>query len=638
MNSLSFKKILIIALTSCPVITLAQDACDSLEARMQFLFQSQYSFEEAKEIFEAYSIQDCSDKLLAYNFMGFTYYNSSEFDKAKIFLVKGENEFFDKEDNPLQFAINQLYTALILIVENDFESALYHLKKAEKYSSRTKIKFVKASIYQNIGLANTEMGRLEEAEEYYDRAINLGGLDSLNIGYVYQNLAFLNLKKNDTEVAHGLINKTKLIWEALDYHKGKYLLSFLESKLSIKNHDFHQALAQLEYGRAVYQVENKLLLGENYLLEAQIQDSIGNDEAMILALENAILRSDDLSEAQLQKAISDLTRLQDDAKTIEVLANLVADLKAQNINQKSINVIRNRIMDSEFAEDESTINNQLKYLLLLSALSLLLLSLFLRLRKRKSDIQNLNESLELSTREIENQVRRLEEKNKELEEFAYVTSHDLKSPLRTISTFAGLLRARYSSTETDNYLDIISKSAQSMYSMISELLRHSTLDQNLNLQSVNLQDLIEETIQGLNGQISESQARVIIDNSCNQLLQCDKTLFKNVFQNLISNSIKYCKDEEPPEVRITAFQTGKTITIQVSDNGIGMKESSMNQIFEMFKRLKIKDVEGTGIGLATCKKIIDYHQGTISVDSTPGEGSTFTITLPFNTQYLQRNP
>jgi len=624
------RKILIIAIIICPSVLWSQHSCDSLEDKMQLLFKSQFSLEEAEKIYNEYSKLSCTDKLLAYNFMGFAHYNASNFDKAKEFLIKGEDDFFDKENKPTQFTINQLYTALILIVEKDFESALYHLKRAEKYSIDITDMFVKASIYQNMGLVHTEMDELKTAEEYFDKAVKIGGLDSLNIGYIYQNLAFLYLKKDNSEKTNELINRTKLIWKALDYQKGKYLLSFIESKLSIKKNEFDKALEYLEFGRLVYKDENKLLLGENYMLEAQIQDSIGNVPAKIIALENAILKSDDLSKEQLQIAISDLSKLQEYSKTNEVLAKLIAKLKAQNINQNSINVIRNRIKDTEIKEDESTIETQHRYLFLLSALSILLFSLFIILMKQKRNIQKLNQNLESSKIEIENQVKRLGEKNKELEQFAFVASHDLKSPLSTISSFAELLKKMYNSDKANNYLDIISKSAKNMSAMISELLRYSTLDQKLNIQKINFKDLIEETIQGIDTQISESHSKVIIKDSCNQSIQCDKILFKNVIQNLISNSIIYCKDDEPPKIHISALKVDEKINIKISDNGIGMNESHKNQIFEMFKRLKTKNVEGTGIGLATCKKIVEHHKGTISVESTLGKGSDFIITIPFN--------
>jgi len=196
--------------------SFCQNTCQFLEQRMQALLETKFSISEAEEILSDYEELECEDKLLAFNFIGFIHYNNSNFEKAKEYLLRGENDFFDKENNPKQFAINQIYTALILIVEKKFDSALYHLKKAETYAKQ-----------QNEKL-------------------------------------------------------TKSIWTNLDFQKGIYLLSFLESKLAINQNKYSKALDYLQQGRAAYKVEQKLLLGENFLIEAQIQDSLGNTEAQVI--------------------------------------------------------------------------------------------------------------------------------------------------------------------------------------------------------------------------------------------------------------------------------------------------------------------------------------------------------------------
>lgn len=628
MNIQVFKKILFFSFIACPFLSWSQQTCSQLEEKMQLMAGAGSTIVEAEVIYDEYLTLACADMLLAYNFMGHVNYNNSNLDKAKEILLRGEIEFFDKEIEPEQFSVNQMYTALIFIVEKDYESALYYLSKAEEYALKSSDKTIHASVYQNMALLHLEIDELEKAEEYSNKAINTGGLDSYNIGYTYQNLAFLYFKQGNSEKSLELINKTKEIWNSLEFSKGKYLLSFIEAKLSIRNKEFTNGLSQLEYGRSVYQEENKLLLGENYLIEAQIQDSLGNNEAMLIAIENAILDSDDLSEEQLKKAISDLSELQDDSKTNVVLADLVSRLKLENVKQKEIDLNRNKVKDKETKEDESIIETRGNYLVLLGAGLMLLFVLFLRIIKQKGDIQDLNQNLKNSNLEIENQVNRLKQKNEELEQFAYVASHDLKSPVRTISSFAGLLKSRYSDDKANEFLDIITKSAQNMSAMISDLLKHTTLDQELNIQDTDLKTMIEETLKCIDTEIIESNTSIIVDDSCSQTLPCDKVVFSNVIQNLISNAITYCKEDVPPEIKISAVKANEQITITISDNGIGINEANTDQIFQMFNRLKAKDVEGTGIGLATCKKIIEKHGGTISVNSTFGVGSEFIIIMP----------
>ena len=630
MNIVTSKKITILLFTICTALLSAQQSCELYENKMDTFIESDFEIAEAEKLYEEYLLLDCVDLLLAYNFIAFSHYNNSDLEKAKEFLIRGENEFFGKEDNNEQFAINQTYNALILIIEKDFDSALYHLNKAEQFVDKETKGFVKASIYQNIGLVKVQIGELEEAEEQFDRAIKTDGLDSLNVGYIFQNLAFLYLQKNNSEKTQEYIDKTKSYWDKLSFNKGNYLLSLIEAKLAIKEKDFTKAQDYLEKGRSVYDNQDKLLLGENYLLEAQIQDKLGNTQAKSVALKNAILESDDLTSIQLKEAISSLSKLQDAESTNIILVDLISKLKSKNSNQIKRNLTRSKYMDTKTAEDESVIETQLKYLVILAGLLLLLLYLFLRLSKQKDNIQSLNKNLESSKVKIEHQVDRLKQKNKELEQFAYVASHDLKSPLRNISLNAGLLKRKYGSDDINDYLDIITNSAKNMSLMISELLNHSTLDQKIKLHRINLKSLIDEALERIAVQVSESQAKVQVLNSCDLDIHCDKTLFVNVIQNLISNSIAYCKEDEIPEISISAVKNNDHVMIDFSDNGIGIEKANRNQIFEIFTRLKTKKVDGTGIGLSTCKKIIEAHNGKINVDSNLGFGSTFTIKLPFS--------
>lgn len=608
------KIFLLLTFTVFSGIGLSQGSCVNFEEELKLKSQSILIINEAEELYEQYMKLDCADLLYAYNFMGIVHYNNSNLAKAKEFLIRGENEFFEKEKRPEQFALNQMYTALILIVEKNYKSAAYHLSKAETYAKKSPDKFIISSIYQNIGLVKIGLNELNEAESYLNKSIEIGGLDSISVGYVFQNLASVSEKRGDSEKMIEYMQITKAYWEDLNHARGKYLLSFFEAKHALSENNFNDALMFLKSGRAHMEGDNRLLSGENYLLEAQIQDSLDDKQAKLIALENAIIESTDLSEDQLKKTIFQLSELQVHSKTNLVLADVISKLKFQNINQRKIDLTRKKIMDSELAEDQSVIKSQLKYLLILGSMLLLLTYLFFRVRKQRTDILFLNESLK--------------QKNKQLEQFAYVASHDLKSPLNTISSFAGLLKKKHKPEDANKYLDIILVSSKKMSQMISELLRSATLDEELKLVNVNLKTLIEETLFQIQSQITEAEAKVIVEDNCILSFQCDRILFTNVIQNLVSNAITYCKEDQLPEIVISAQETDGKIIIKFTDNGIGMEKIHQDQIFEMHKRLKIKDVDGSGIGLSTVKKIIEKHSGVISVNSTPGIGSTFIIKMP----------
>lgn len=591
-------------------------------------FDKESGLSEAEDLYYNYISLECANKLKAYNFMGFVFHNISNFERAKEYLILGEDEFFIKETNIDEFIVNQVYTALVLIIEKDFNSAIFHLNRAEKLLGKVDDNTLYSMVYQNKGLATLEMGELESSEEYYRKALKLNDLDSFSLGFINQNLARINLKRGDFGMAKEYVGNAEQIWYDLKFGKGIYLLSIIQAKLFIKNEEYKKALNYIHNGRKAHEYANILLAGENYLLEAEIHENLQNEEAKAIALENAILNGDDLSDKQLDRALSELALIQNPKETNIVLINLVAKLRDQNKNQKRINVIRNKLMDTEIDEGETKIKTQFKYISALSTLLLLLLYLVYRLRKQKKSIEQLNKNLELSKKEVEDKVNRLEQKNEELEQFAFVASHDLKSPLKTISSFAGLLKEKYNGNEPDEIIDLISKSANNMTSMITELLKYSTLDEQLVVEKTNLKTLIDETIHSISTKIKESGAQIKIDGSCNQSIYCDKSLFAIVIQNLITNSINYGKENEVTVVSLSAKKISNDVIIEFNDNGIGIDPSFKDKIFNMFTRIKMKKVDGTGIGLSTCKKIIEKHNGTINVDSSLGKGSTFIIRIP----------
>mgnify|MGYP006275054745 FL=1 len=226
--------------------------------------------------------------------------------------------------------------------------------------------------------------------------------------------------------------------------------------------------------------------------------------------------------------------------------------------------------------------------------------------------------------------RKLEQSNEELEQFAYAASHDLQEPLRTVSSYLTLLERRYSEDLDDDaaeFIEFAVDGANRMRNMIQALLAYSRVDtRGQSFEAVELSECFEQVTGSLGVKIAETGAAVSTPATATTVWG-DPSQLAQLFQNLLDNAITYTTGR--PEVDITVRSHDGVVTVAVSDNGIGIDADQIDGIFEVFQRLHTREeFDGTGIGLSICRKIVDRHDGDIDVQSTPGEGSTFTITLP----------
>ncbi|MBN1780573.1 substrate-binding domain-containing protein [bacterium] len=225
--------------------------------------------------------------------------------------------------------------------------------------------------------------------------------------------------------------------------------------------------------------------------------------------------------------------------------------------------------------------------------------------------------------------KELARSNEELEQFAYIASHDLQEPLRTISSYAQLLNRRLSDRldeDTELFLNYLTEGARRMHTMIHDLLIYSRVSSHIKaFQPTDLNRLLQHVITDLSAVIGETRTQIQIETMPTVL--CDSVLFERLFINLITNAIKYNK-KRTPKIRISAVLKDREWTISIRDNGIGIHSEHHNKIFGVFERLHSRSqYEGTGIGLAICKKIVERHGGRIWVESTEGKGSTFHFSI-----------
>lgn len=237
-------------------------------------------------------------------------------------------------------------------------------------------------------------------------------------------------------------------------------------------------------------------------------------------------------------------------------------------------------------------------------------------------------SLEHSRDEVAARTAELERSNRELDQFAAVTSHDLKEPLQTVTVFAGLLDRDYRERLDDSgrtFLDSILAGTDRMRTLIRDLLEYSRVGQgDLRLEPVPAEEVLDQARENLAGTISEKGATLTTDPL--PTVHVDAKRLCQVFQNLLSNALKF-SDDDSPEVHVSADLLSTEWRFSVRDNGIGIDPRHAERIFQPFARLG-GNKEGTGIGLAICQKIVEHHGGRIWVEGRPGVGSTFYFTIP----------
>jgi signal transduction histidine kinase len=233
---------------------------------------------------------------------------------------------------------------------------------------------------------------------------------------------------------------------------------------------------------------------------------------------------------------------------------------------------------------------------------------------------------------LESANRDLQRSNTDLEQFAYIASHDLKEPLRNIASYVQLLQRRYQGqldADADAFIGYTVEGVQRMQTIISELLSYSRIGTGeLALVPVQAGILVSTALAHLKGVIAETQSVIEIEGQL-PVIEGDAALLGSLFQNLIGNALKYRRDDVRPMIQIGCQDRGSTWEFHVTDNGIGIEQEYLGQIFDLFRRLHPRDrYSGTGIGLAICQRVVERHGGRIWCESLPGQGSSFRFTIP----------
>jgi light-regulated signal transduction histidine kinase (bacteriophytochrome) len=234
--------------------------------------------------------------------------------------------------------------------------------------------------------------------------------------------------------------------------------------------------------------------------------------------------------------------------------------------------------------------------------------------------------------ELKQQIEDLQQSNQDLEHFAYVASHDLQAPLRTVEGYLGIIRQMMPdeqlSPELEVYFEHVTTGVKRLQQLITDLLEYSRAGRMADRQRIKTIPMLEIVKYNLRSSLQQKEVEVIFENLPEEFMG-HRMGITQLFQNLLANAINFSREDVAAKVVISAVWDEQFYHFSIKDNGIGIEKSNYQRIFELFTRLHPRELndKGTGIGLALCKRIVDSHGGKIWVDSTPGQGSTFHFTI-----------
>lgn len=497
---------------------------------------------------------------------------------------------------------------------DDYISALNYFKGALKAAKSSEDK--RDMIFSYSALASEfDNANIPDSALYYNKlAFEQATLnkDSTLQGYILHNFGDIRKKAGNFAGALADYNASLNLREEIEDYWGMIADYMGLGKIYLETNQFDLA-------------EEKLLKG----LELAREQDLGSRYAEIYSLLSKLYgKTGKFEEAyQFSNKLVDINKELATEESQTQVAKLTTSIEMQKKN-----------FELELAENKSAI--QEIWNSALSIVVLLLLGLvgmiFYYYREQRRTTAVLKEQktiLQEQKEEIEQKNEQLALINAELKQFTYGVSHDLKAPLRTISGFSTMLKRRYVKDLDENameYMEYISGGVKQMQNLVEQLLDYARIGVDKSQQQdIPSSEILQSVILNLQGQIQEEHASVEVSEGALPIIHGNPTQIIQLFQNLVSNGIKFRRKDHLPKIEISCEPNGTSNIFSVKDNGIGISGEYRKKIFEMFSRLnKRDDYEGSGIGLATCKKIVEIHGGKIWVESEPGEGSTFFFTLP----------
>ncbi|MCI4668818.1 MAG: ATP-binding protein [Bacteroidia bacterium] len=525
----------------------------------------------------------------------------------------------------------EINIATLHLNQENYDEATLLFEKCLQKAIELKKDYLKNLCYINLGVLHENIGNFEKSLEYIEEIIKQPHDEIpqpiLHKALVYGSKIHLRLKNViKAEYYFGLAVNVNNNREKLDLHIswGDGLSSMGLNRSAISKYqiavnfanDLNDNYLLSQIYRKIskeYRTINDYKSAWNYYeLHKQINDTLRSEERRINL--NKIVSKYEQQKKEMQILALEKQR-KSDAIIKVVTFILIIALIILLINAYSRYMLKKNTSEKLQTQNEKLVfqNNQIKAREKL-------------LKKKNLEIEEKNELLALHSGKIDHQNRELQRYNLDLEQFAYSVSHDLKAPIRSINSFLFLIQKNINNPEiVHEYLQIAQDNSQLLANLLDDLLIYTRLGRSeIRPVLVDLNEIFQKVVKNLDYQIHKSNSKVVIEEL--PVVNGFSADLYLLFQNLVHNSIKFKHPDRNPEIYISSETTPKFHIVSIRDNGVGIKNEHLNQIFKIFKRID-KELEGTGIGLAIVKKIIEYHNGEVAVESEIGQGTIFHIKL-----------
>lgn len=537
-------------------------------------------------------------------------YNGLEINSKILLELSRKNGDIEKEI----IALNNL--AIVYSVHNDYKNAMAFFLEALDQAAHIGYRQSIANALINIGTIYAQLQNHEQAlvryrmvlEDYHDI------LENNTLAVVYNNTGNIYYLMGDAIQSKLYFEKSLELAQLSQYREMIVLTNIQLSKVFRMLGDNATALKWLEKSQA--------LMDEN--------DDHNSIQIYLITLAELHFDEKDYKNA-LQLALDGLERSKeadDDRNTLSAL-NLISSIYAD---------VQNFEAAYQFQLEYSRLQDQV--VIEKSRLHAIDIEIRYNIKEKQQQIEQLKienayqGKLIHQGKQIAVQNTQLLNANEELQQFAYIISHDLKEPLRMIASYAQLIIFKYHSEVDEHfqtYLNFISEGVTRMNALLDGLLQYGTIGkENEEIVLIDLRDIINDACFNLKLMIRESQAEITVGKM--PILEAHPSRMIQLFQNLISNAIKFRKSNTLPRIAITCEKEGLFYRFRVQDNGIGIEADHQDRVFAIFQRLHTRQkYDGTGIGLSICQKIVQHFGGSIWVESSLGSGSTFCFDLPVKT-------